>query len=157
MARRVYDDDWDDDELDELEIEEKPGILTTTRILVGLLVAIVVAIVVARIVLFEKPEFAEVTPRLFGLWTTSHPEYSDRYVEFQKNTVIFGTGGTGVVKYKVSGMDTEKVGDVDRYTIFYRDLAGTKHEVNLFMEEPGEILRFTDSAEVRWTRWVESE
>jgi hypothetical protein len=157
MARRVYDDDWDDDELDELEIEEEPGILTTTRILVGLLVAIVVAIVVARIVLFEKPEFAEVTPRLFGLWTTSHPEYSDRYVEFQKNTVIFGTGGTGVVKYKVSGMDTEKVGDVDRYTIFYRDLAGTKHEVNLFMEEPGEILRFTDSAEVRWTRWVESE
>jgi hypothetical protein len=157
MAQRDYDDDWEDDELEQLEIEDEPGILTTTRILVGLLVVIIIAIVVARLVLFEKPEFAEVTPRLFGLWTTSHPEYSDRYVEFEKNTVIFGTGGTGVVKYKVYGMDTEKVGDIDRYTIFYRDLAGTKHEANVFMEEPGEILRFTDNAEVRWTRWAEKE
>ena len=157
MARQYYDDDWDDDELEQLAIEEEPGILTTTRILVSLLVMVLVAIVVARLVLFEKPEFAEVTPRLLGLWTTSHPEYSDQYVEFRKNTVIFGTGGTGVVKYKVYGMDTEKVGDVDRYTIFYRDLAGTKHEVNVFMEETGDVLRFTDAAEAHWIRWVEKK
>lgn len=153
MARRAYDDDWDDEEVGELKIGEEPGVLTTTRILVGMLVVILILIVVARLVLFEKPEFAEVTPRLFGLWTTSHPEYSDRYVEFQKNTVTFGTGGTGVVKYEVYGMDTDKVGDIDRYTIFYRDLAGTKREATLFIEEPGQILRFTDHAEVRWTRW----
>jgi hypothetical protein len=157
MARPDYDDDWDDDELDQLEIEDEPGILTTTRILVGLVLVMLVSIVVARLVLFEKPEFAEVTPRLFGLWTTSHPENSDRYVEFRKNDVIFGTGGTGVVKYKVLGMDTDRVGDIDQYTIFYRDLAGAKREVNLFIEEPGEILRFTDNAEVRWTRWAEKE
>lgn len=157
MARREYDDDWDDEEFEGLEIEEEPGILTTTRILVGLLVVVLVAIVVARLVLFEKPEFAEVTPRLFGLWTTSHPEYNDRYMVFRKNEVVFGTGGTGVVKYKVYGMNTEKVGDVDRYTILYRDLAGTKREVNVFMEETGDILRFTDAAEARWIRWVERE
>ena len=157
MARRDYDDDWDDDELEQLEIEEEPGILTTTRILVGLFGVILIAIVVARFVLIEKPEFAEVSPRLLGLWTTSHPKYTDRYVEFRKNTVIFGTGGTGVVKYKVLGMDTEKVGDVDRYTIFYRNLAGTKHEVNVFMEETGDVLRFTDAAEAHWIRWVEKE
>jgi hypothetical protein len=155
MARRAYDDDWDDEELDELETEEEPGILTTPRILVGLLVIILISIVIARFVLVEKPEFAEVTPRLFGLWTTAHPEYSDQYVEFKKNTVIFGTGGTGFVKYRVLGMDTEKVGDVDRYTIYYKDMAGRRHEANLFMEEPGEILRFTDQADVRWKRWRE--
>jgi hypothetical protein len=155
MARRAYDDDWDDEELDELETEEGPGILTTPRILVGLLVIILISIFVARFVLVEKPEFAEVTPRLFGLWTTAHPEYSDQYVEFKKNTVIFGTGGTGFVIYRVLGMDTEKVGDVDRYTIYYRDMAGRRHEANLFMEEPGEILRFTDQADVRWKRWRE--
>ena len=153
MARRARDEDWE--ELEEFEELEKPGILTTTRILVGLLVTVVIVIVVARLVLFEKPEFAEVSPRLFGLWTTSHPEYTDRYVEFQKNTVVFGTGGTGVVKFKVSGMDAEKVGDVDRYTIHYRDLAGTRHAVSLFLDERGETLRFTDSADVRWIRWQE--
>ena len=153
MARREFDDDdWDD--FEEYEEEKEPGILTTTRILVGLLVVLVVAILAARLVLWEKPEFAELTPRLFGLWTTTHPEFNDRYVEFQKNRVIFGTGGTGVVKFEVSGMDVEKIGDVDHYTVFYRDLAGTRHMVGLFLDESGEVLRFTDSAEARWTRFI---
>jgi len=153
MARSRYDDDdWDD--FEELEEEEQePGILTTTRILVALLVVVVVAIVVARLVLREAPEYAEVTPRLIGLWTSSHPEYNDQYVEFQRNTVMFGTGGTGVVKYKVQGMDAEKIGDVDRYTIFYRDLAGTNRIADMLLDEPGEVLRFTDSADARWTRF----
>ena len=151
MARREYDDDWDD--FEEFEEEAEPGILTTTRILVGLLVVIVVAIMVAQLVLREKPEFAELTPRLFGLWTTTHPEFNDRYVEFEQNRVIFGTGGTGVVKFKVSGMNAEKIGDIDHYTLFYRDLAGTRLFVDVFLDEPGEVLRFTDSAEVRWTRF----
>ena len=152
MARREFDDDdWDD--FEEYEEEKEPGILTTTRILVGLLVVLVVAILVARLVLWEKPEFAELTPRLFGLWTTTHPDFNDEYVEFHKNMVIFGTGGTGVVKFGVSGMDVEKIGDIDHYTIFYRDLAGTRHIVDLFLEEPGQVLRFTDSAEARWTRF----
>ena len=155
MALREYDEDWDD--FEEYVEEEESGILTTTRILVGLLVVIVVAIMVARLVLWEKPEFAEVTPRLFGLWTTTHPEFNDRYVEFEQNRVIFGTGGTGVVKFKVSGMDVEKIGDIDHYTVFYRDLAGTKRTVDLFLDEPGEVLRFTDSAEARWTRFYYPE
>ena len=151
MARREYDDDWDD--FEEIEEEKSPGILTSTRIVVALLVMVVAAIVVARLVFLEKPEFSEITPRLFGLWTTSHPEFSDRYVEFEKNRIIFGTGGTGVVKFKVSGMDVEKIGDIDHYTIFYRDLAGTRHIVDFFLDEPGKVLRFTDSAEARWTRF----
>jgi hypothetical protein len=151
MARRAYeDDDWDD--FEELEEEKKPGVLTTTRILVGLLVVVIAAVVVARLFLFEKPEFAELTPRLFGLWTTTHPEFNDRYVEFEQNRIIFGTGGTGVVKFNVSGMDAEKIGDMDHYTIYYRNLAGTKLFVDVILDEPGEVLRFTDNADVRWTR-----
>jgi hypothetical protein len=153
MAKRTDDDDWDD--FEEYEEEVEPGILTTSRILVGLLVVFVVAIVSARLVLWEKPEFSELTPRLFGLWTTTYPELNDRYVEFEKNRVIFGTGGTGVVKFNVSGMDTEKIGDIDHYTVFYRDLAGTRHTVDVILDAPGEVLWFTDSAEARWTRFEE--
>ena len=78
-------------------------------------------------------------------------------MEFEKNRVIFGTGGTGVVKFKVSGMDVVKVGDIDHYTVFYRDLAGTRHSVDLFLDQPGKVLRFTDSADARWTRFDLSE
>ena len=152
MAKRYDDDDWDD--FEEYEEEVEPGILTTTRVLVVSLLVFVVAIVAARLVLWEKPEFSEVTPRLFGLWTTTHPEFNDRYVEFERNRVVFGTGGTGVVKFNVSGMDTEKIGNIDHYTVFYRDLAGTRHTVDVFLDEPGRVLRFTDNAEARWTRFV---
>jgi hypothetical protein len=153
MPRRYDDeDDWDD--LEEFEEEERePGILTTTRILVGLLVVVVVAIVVARLVFWENPEYSEVSPRLFGLWTTSHPEVNDQYIEFRSNTVTFGTGGTGVVKYKVYGMDVDEVGDLTKYTIFYRDLAGTDHTVDVVLDAPGQELWFTDSADARWTRF----
>ena len=155
MALREYDEDWDDSgEIEALEIEEEePGVLTTTRILIGFLVLVVIAIVVARIVVWEKPDFSEITPRLIGLWTTSHPEYTDRYVEFQRNFVIFGTGGTGGVKFAVIGMDAEEVGDIDRYTVHYRDLAGTRHRVGMFLDEAGVVLRFTDSADAHWTRF----
>jgi len=54
-------------------------------------------------------------------------------------------------------MDSEMVGDDDRYTIFYRDLAGTEHEMGLSLEENGEVLRFTDSADARWTRFSGNE
>jgi len=155
VNRHDDDEDWDD--FEEYEEEVEPGILTTTRILVALLVVFVAAIVAARLVLWEKPEFSEVTPRVFGLWTTTHPEFNDRYVEFEKNRVIFGTGGTGVVKFDVSGMDAEKIGDIDHYTVFYQDLAGTRHTVDVFLDAPGEVLRFTDSAEARWTRFYYPE
>ena len=152
MVNRYDDEDgWDD--FEEYEEEVEPGILTTTRILVGLLVVFLVAIVAARLVLWEKPEFSELTPRLFGLWTTTDPEFNDQYVEFEKNRVIFGTGGTGVVKFKVFGMDTEKIGDIDHYTVYYRDLAGTRHTVDVLLDEAGEVLRFTDSANAQWTRF----
>jgi hypothetical protein len=152
MAKRHDDDDWDD--IEELEAEElEPGILTTTRILVGLLVVIVLVIVLARLVFWENPEFSEVSPRLFGMWTTSNPDFNDQFVEFRRDTVIFGTGGTGMVKYKVSGMDVDEVGDLTQYTIFYRDLAGNDHTVDVFLDAPGQVLRFTDNADVFWSRF----
>jgi hypothetical protein len=150
MARKYNDDDWDD--LEDLE-EQKPGVLSTTRILVGLLVVVILAIAVARLVLWQEPEFSEVTPRLYGLWTTSHPDFNDQYFEFRKDTVIIGTGGTGVVKYEVDGMDTHEVGDLDQYTIFYHDLAGKTHVLDMLVDEPGEVMRFTDSADAYWTRF----
>ncbi len=149
--RRIDEDDWDDFEEVE-EKEQKPGILTTSRILVGLAVAVVIVLVAARLSI-EKPQYSEVAPRLIGLWTCQHPEFSDRYVEFRRDAIVFGTGGTGVVKNKVSGMNAEKMGGADRYTIFYRDLAGTKLYKDILLDETGTVLRFTDNADALWTRY----
>ena len=144
------DDEWDDFE-EEVEEERPQGILSTTRILAALAVLVVVAVVTAKVIDYDPPDLREVPPRLIGLWTCDDPAQSDHYVEFRREFVIFGTGGTGDIKCRVSGIDAEKVGNVDRFTVRYRDMAGIKHRRSMLLDESGTVLRFTDQPSVRWS------
>ena len=145
------DDEWDDFE-EEIEEVRPPGILSTTRILVGLAVLMVVSVVAAKIIGYDPPDLSEVPPQLIGLWSCDDPDQSDHYVEFRREFIIFGTGGTGDLKCRVSGLDTEKTGNVDRFTVRYRDMAGIKHRISMLLDESGTVLLFTDQPSVRWSR-----
>jgi len=126
------DDAWDD--LEQQKEEKRPrGVLTTPRILVGLAVLAVIAVVI-------------------GLWGCDDPARSDHYVEFRREFVIFGRGGTRTVKFRVSGIDVEKVGTVDGFTVRYSDLAGVKHRTSMLLDETGTVLRFNDEPSARWSR-----
>jgi hypothetical protein len=145
------DDEWDEFE-EEIEEERPQGFLSTTRILAAAGVLVVVALVAATIIAYDPPDLMEVPPRLIGLWTCDDPAQSDFYVEFRRDFVIFGTGGTGDIKCRVSGLDVEKVGNVDQFTVRYRDMAGIKHRTTMLLDESGTVLRFTDRPSVRWSR-----
>jgi hypothetical protein len=145
------DDPWDDFE-EKKEEKRSLGALTTPRILVGLAVLAVVAVVVARMISLDPPDLTEMPPQLIGLWSCDDPARSDHYVEFRREFVTFGTGGTGTVKFRVSGIDVEKVGTVDGFTVRYRDLAGIKHRTSMLLDETGTVLRFNDEPSVRWSR-----
>lgn len=145
------DDAWDDLE-EQKEKKRPPGVLTTPRILVGLAVLAVIAVVTAKIISYDPPDLTEMPPQLIGLWGCDDPARSDHYVEFRRKFVVFGRGGTGTVKFRVSGIDVEKVGTVDGFTVRYRDLAGVKHRTSMLLDETGTVLRFNDEPSVRWTR-----
>jgi len=145
------DDEWDEFE-EEVEEERSQGPLSTTRILAGLAVLVVVAVVAAKIIDYDPPDLREVPPRLIGLWTCDDPARSDHYVEFRREFVIFGNGGAGDIKCRVSGLDAEKVGNVDQFTVRYRDMAGIKHRTTMLLDESGTVLRFTDQPSVQWSR-----
>jgi hypothetical protein len=145
------DDEWDEFE-EEIEEERPQGFLSTTRILAAAGVLVVVALVAATIIAYDPPDLREVPPRLIGLWTCDDPAQSDFYVEFRREFVIFGTGGTGDVKCRVLGLDTEKAGDADHFTVRYRDMAGIRHRRSMLLDETGTVLRFTDRPSVRWSR-----
>lgn len=145
------DDAWDD--LEERKEEKRPrGAITTPRILVGLVVLAVIAVVAARMISLDPPDLTEVPPQLIGLWSCDDPARSDHYVEFRREFVIFGRGGTGAVKFPVSGIDVEKIGTADGFTVRYRDLAGVKHRTSMLLDESGIVLRFNDQPSVRWSR-----
>jgi hypothetical protein len=148
-----WDDDWDDDE------PKKPakpkgddGILTTRRIIVGLVVIAVAAIVIGSFVRSQY-DFSEVPALLLGMWTCSDPDSSDLWVEFRRESVVFGTGGTGTVTHRIVGVDFEEVGGIRRYKIYYRDLAGREHEKEALLAESGRALRFTDFPGAEWIRY----
>ena len=144
-------DEWDEFE-EEIEAEQPKGFLSTSRILAALAVLVVVAVVVARVIAWDPPDLREVPPPLIGLWTCDDPARSDHYVEFRREFVIFGNGGAGDIKCRVSGLDAEKVGNVDRFTVRYRDMAGIKHRTSMLLDESGTVLRFTDQPAVHWSR-----
>jgi hypothetical protein len=155
-------DDWDDfDELDEsgevrrVKEPEPEGFLTTRRIIVGLILLAVVGIIIGRFVVHEKPQMSEVPESLIGLWTCSDPALSDHYVEFRTSFIIFGQGRPGDLKYRVQGADVERVGDMRQYSIYYRDLAGTRHIDDLFLDESGTTIRFTDKPQVVYVKFAQ--
>ncbi len=145
------DDEWEEFE-EEIVEEQSQGLLSTTRILAALAVLVVVVVVAAKVIAYDPPDLREVPPQLIGLWTCDDPARSDHYVEFRREFVVFGNGGTGDVKCRVSGLDAEKVGKVDQFTVRYRDMAGIKHRTSMLLDESGTVLRFTNQPSVQWSR-----
>jgi len=146
------DDEWEEFE-EEIVEEQSQGLLSTTRILAALAVLVVVVVVAAKVIAYDPPDLREVPPQLLiGLWTCDDPARSDHYVEFRREFVVFGNGGTGDVKCRVSGLDAEKVGKVDQFTVRYRDMAGIKHRTSMLLDESGTVLRFTNQPSVQWSR-----
>ena len=130
-----------------------PGLLSTPRILTALAVVLVVALVIGSIVKKEDLEFKEIPPRLIGLWTCSDPVKSDYFVQFRRNFITFGTGGTGQIKCEVIGLNIEEIGDATKYVVHYRDMARTKKVRQILLDPSGEEFRFTDEPKVRWNRF----
>ena len=67
---------------------------------------------------------------LQGVWTTTHPQYQDRFLQFDGETVTFGWGDAGAGSYTVDGLDSEP-GKYDALVhIRYLDLAGTDYQLS---------------------------
>jgi hypothetical protein len=145
-------DDWDDDVVVKKK-PQRPDGLTTRRILWGLAVVAIAAVVLGSLLSKDAFDFQEAPSRLVGVWTCEDPERSDLWVEFRGDFVIFGTGGTGTMKYRILGGNVEKVGEIERYKIFFRDLAGKEHNREILLAPPGNSLRFADEPSTSWTRF----
>lgn len=148
-------DDWDDDWDDDVVKKKPPGpeLLTTSRILWGLVAVFVVAVIVGSVVSRDEFQFEQSPSRLLGMWSCDDPERSDIWVEFRPEFIVFGTGGTGTLKARILGIKFEQVGEIERYTVFYRDLAGKEHIKEAVLTPAADKLRFAEEPGVDWTRF----
>jgi hypothetical protein len=147
-------DEWDDwDEEPEVKKEPRKRVLTTSRILIGLAAVTVLGLVVGRVFVHEGMQLSEVPPQLIGTWTCGHQEHSDLWVEFARNWITFGTGGTGNLRCEVIGANAEKVGGLDRFVVQYRDMARKRHFREILLDTAKGELRFADQPGLVWSRY----
>jgi len=123
----------------------------------GLLAVLgVLLLIVGYRVLFEEPtgRLRTVPEDLLGVWVTTNPEYSDRYLEFGADFITFGTGGVNSKKYKVTGFDRDRDTDGrELNTIYFRDVDRSTFSRQFHVgSDKGDGLVFINQTEVVWVR-----
>jgi len=120
-------------------------------VILGLLLVFVVFDAV-----FDKPEGAmrDVPDRIRGSWVTSHPDYSDRYLEFRAESVTFGTGGVTSQTFNVTGFDSLRESDGrELNTVYFRSVDGSAFSRQFHFSEEGQrTLVFVNQPDVIWTQ-----
>jgi hypothetical protein len=145
-------DDWDDWDDEPEKVEDKPSLFTTRRILIGLALTAFAALILGGVLRQEQMQFGEVPDVLVGTWTCDDPVHSDLWLEFTRDSVVFGER-TSRLKYRVLGVDLDPVGNIRRFSVLYKDMAGKKHYLELLLDASADTLRRTDRPALAYQRY----
>jgi hypothetical protein len=127
--------------------------MNTRRILLILLGLAVVALVVGGLLYRQDFDSKTVPTKLVGLWTTADPNYSDRYLTLQPDTITFGTGNTSAIRYSIIGVVKQDTGEAETYQIHFRGVGGPKFSREIVLASSGDQLFFSSQPEVLWSRF----
>ena len=93
-----------------------------------------------------------VPPELVGTWTSTHPDYSDRYLTLTSDSITFGIGGTSTVIYSIIGVAVEEHHGIQNFVVHFRGVDGTRFRREIVLDEGGTSLHFRSQPGVIWTR-----
>jgi len=114
---------------------------------------IFVAAVVLTAVLVLRSRDNELLPDdLVGRWTTSAPKYTDRFLELNKVSVVFGTGEDNIDVNFISSVDKRVEGGSTLYTIKYRDPKGMDGQVSFYWDPTEEVIRLKNQKRIVWEK-----
>jgi hypothetical protein len=91
---------------------------------------------------------------LIGLWKTSDPKYEDRFLEIDRSTITFGTGGGNSDTHSITSIEIEKGPEAkgNLYTIAY-DKEGQKFTFLIYYHPANQgTIRFKNQDQIVWTR-----
>lgn len=120
---------------------------------------VVLALVAAGLVAARACGPAEqdsiVTPELAGIWTTTFPGYTDRFLEIRPLEIIFGQGEEGEARYPILGVTRTPIprGGA-RYLVRYRVdevTEGAEGDGNVEVIVGRSGLRLASQPRILWT------
>ena len=88
---------------------------------------------------------------LKGVWTTSHPDYQDRFLQFDDDTVSFGWGAEGVGSYSIDNIESELGTDGTLVQLRYHDLASVVYRFTFwYVDQDHGLIRMKNRKDVYW-------
>jgi len=90
---------------------------------------------------------------LQGVWTTTHPRYQDRFLQFSTGTIAFGWGEAGAGAYAIDEFDSEPAENSTLVHIRYVDLAMTDYQLSFYyVDQSGGTIWMKNQKGVYWNR-----
>jgi len=95
-----------------------------------------------------------VPDELVGVWKTSAPKYKDRYLQFTKATIVFGTGFGSPDVQRITKVDVVREEQGILYTVSYKDDPDGHQSTFAFYYEPRKnaVIRFKHQQQIAWTQ-----
>ncbi len=91
--------------------------------------------------------------KLNGMWVTTAVDYTDRYLFFQDESLVFGTGGNTRDYYHVNRVREEDNGPEIHYIIDYENDQKAKHKLKfVFTQGHNETIKVSHLDDILWTR-----
>ncbi|MCB2147709.1 MAG: hypothetical protein KQI81_14625 [Deltaproteobacteria bacterium] len=90
---------------------------------------------------------------LQGVWTTTHPQYQDRFLQFSDATVAFGWGEADAGAYAIDELDSEPAGNSTLVHLRYVDMASTDYQLSFhYVGQNGGTIWMKNQTGVYWIR-----
>lgn len=130
--------------------EDRPS--ATRMLLIWTGVAVILVVALGALLSREDTGSKTVPQKLIGTWTSTHPDYSDRYLTLTSDSITFGIGGTSTVIYSIIGVAVEEHHDIQYFVVHFRGVNGTRFRREIVFDEGGTSLHFRSQPGVIWTR-----
>lgn len=113
------------------------------------------AVILTAVLLLHYNDNELLPDDLAGRWTTSAPEYAERFLELSQVTVIFGIGKDNIVVNFISSVDKRTEDGVALYTIRYRDLDKTEGYIAFYWYPSEKVIRLKNQKQMIWKKTKE--
>jgi hypothetical protein len=114
---------------------------------------IMVAFAILTALLGCKPgEVTTLPDNLVGVWGTSEPRYRDRFMEFTKDVVIFGTGDGNQSIYSIKEVRTVRQDEKDLYTVYYLNQEEGNSSFSFFYDTRGGVITLKNQNDFEWKK-----
>jgi hypothetical protein len=89
---------------------------------------------------------------MVGIWETSATKYKDRFMEFKKDVLIFGTGDGDQTVQAIQKVKADRQDQQDFYTVYYRDDDGEEYSFSFFYDPVGGVIKLKNQEDIEWKK-----